>query len=212
MYILKMLIAVISAIAGGKTLLNEILKGELDVSVVDESLEILTNINGDNALNNFYSDMKRYSFLTELLFFITRLEKFFSTCGKTIIMERDWFSGKECFTEMLYEDGLMSQMEYDILSRSFKYLTSASDFPNIDKYIYIRVSVGTLMKRLRERGRKEETFGPDMEKYQARLVEKYEKFISSRKNVLIIDGEQNFRDDLSLRKKLVNIIRKFIEE
>lgn len=205
-----MLIAVISAIAGGKTLLNEILRDNLDVSIVDESLDIMTNINGDNALDNYYTDMKRYSFVTELLFFVTRLEKFFSTRGDIVIMERDWYSGKECFTEMLYEDGFMSQMEYDILSRSFRYLTSASDFPKVDRYIYIRVSIETLMKRLHERKRKEETIGPSMEKYQIRLVEKYEKFISTRKNVLIIDGEQNFRDDQFLRNNVVKTIKEFI--
>jgi deoxyguanosine kinase len=199
-------IALIAAIAAGKTTLSGIITEFIPgITIVDESLDIMTNIKGENQLSKYYSDMSRNALITELMFFITRLRRFNSKKNGITIIERDWYSGRKCFTEMLHEDGFLTDAEWIIYKEAFDFITSLKSFPKIDKYIYIRCSLDTLMSRMYLRGRNIEDI-PSMKRYQERLSAKYEEFVETlpKDRVLIIDGNL----DMLIEPNKNNVISK----
>lgn len=211
-------LVVISPIAGGKSSLIKILEDKLGVITIDESLDRITNIEGENQLERFYKDMKRWSLTTEILFFTTRANKvceYVEKNGKdrVYVMERDCFSGRKCFAEMLLEDENMSKMEWEIYNSIFS-TTESEKFPKPNGYVYIRCPIDSLMERVRVRGRKEE-IDIELLEYQKKLISKHEEFLSIlMKNeipYIVINGKIDFRNSGDIQDQIVEEISSFIK-
>jgi len=110
---------------------------------------------GQTILEKFYKDQHRYAFTFQVMAYITRLSllkraiKENPQC-KIIIIERSLIADKNIFMQMLYDDGQVEKMEYDI------YIQWYSEF--IDEYrvnaiIYLDSNADVCAKRINQRNR-----------------------------------------------------------
>ncbi|MCD8202020.1 MAG: deoxynucleoside kinase [Prevotella sp.] len=139
-------IAVSGNIGSGKTTLTRMLAKAYGWTPYFET--------GDNPyLADYYADMPRWSFNTQVHFLSKRLRDA-SEIGRTggyVIQDRTIYEDAHVFARNLRQRQLMSQRDYDCYVQLFNLLTDRLPLP--DLLIYLRGSVATLAKRIQQRGR-----------------------------------------------------------
>jgi deoxyadenosine/deoxycytidine kinase len=125
----------------------------------------------------FYSDMTKYSFGFQMRVLKSHLNKRDIQNG---IFERSPLSCQKVFGELLYEDKLMTQLEWN-LTEEFNY-----DFGwTPDIIIYLKCNPEICYKRIHQRNRNsEQTIGQE---YLERLHQKYEKLYKNNLNITVIE-------------------------
>lgn len=188
-------IAVVGNIGAGKTTLTKILADHLQWEPQYEGVD-------DNPyLEDFYSDMKRWSFNLQIYFLNSRFRHIVELQKKNIniIQDRTIYEDAYIFAENLFDMGLMSERDFKNYSNIFESIVSYIKAP--DLLIYLKASVPTLVDNIQLRGREYES-GIRLD-YLSKLNEKYEKWISSydKGPLLILDKDRldfaNNPDDLS---------------
>ncbi len=128
-------------------------------------------------LADFYRDMSRWSFQSQVFFLSRRLQihhKILHHSG-SVIQDRSIYEDAEIFARNLYLQGNMSDRDYATY-RSL-YQTLAEFLPPPDLVIYLRASVETLSRRIALRNRDyERSINPD---YLARVNDLYNEWIST---------------------------------
>ena len=130
---------------------------------VDEWNEIKDE-NGVTILENFYQDQTKYAFSFQMMAYITRLKRLMDTIeehtqSKTnspktiIVMERSLWTDKNIFAKMLYDDGKIGKMEYEIYNRWFNVFIEKIPLINV---VYLKVDPTTCQERIQTRNRKGE--------------------------------------------------------
>lgn len=212
-----------AAIGGGKTELANLISKSLrevdgkKVVIIDERVDSVENVSGENLLKNFYENPGRWSFTMQFFYLISRI----NYCNGVMesngedsifIMERDWFADKYCFAETLYKDGFMTKAEWFAYQDTFNYLVNTSNVPKVDGYIFIDCSVNTHMERIKRRARDGES-GIKRE-YEEELVNKHKRmrkeYIDKGIPVMSIDGEKNFKDDPVVQMDTIRVVEEFI--
>ena len=118
-----MLISIEGNIGSGKSTVIEWLKTQENKNIVfvDEPVNEWLSIkdkDGMNALDCFYKDQKQNAFCFQILAYITRLKKLilkleeYANQDIIIITERSIDTDRNVFAKMLYEDGLISSIEW----------------------------------------------------------------------------------------------------
>jgi deoxyadenosine/deoxycytidine kinase len=128
-------------------------------------------------LADFYSDMSRWSFQSQVFFLSRRLQIHHQILHHTgsVIQDRSIYEDAEIFARNLNLQGNMSGRDYDTY-RSL-YQTLAEFLPPPDLVIYLRASVATLSKRIAQRNRDyERSINPE---YLARVNDLYNEWIST---------------------------------
>lgn len=127
-------------------------------------------------LELFYSDMKKYSFGFQMRVLKSHLDKKDILNG---IFERSPLSCQKVFGELLFEDKMMNELEWN-LTNEFNY-----DYGwNPDIVVYLKCDPKTCYQRIKKRNRsneKEIDF-----KYLERIDNKYEKLYTECKNLKVI--------------------------
>ena len=187
-------IAIVGNIGAGKTTLTQLLADHLNWEPQFEAVD-------DNPyLEDFYSDMKRWSFNLQIYFLNSRFRHIVKLQQKEthIIQDRTIYEDAYIFAENLYDMGLMSARDFENYSNIFESIISYIKAP--DLLIYLRASVPTLVENIQTRGREyEANIRLD---YLSKLNAKYEKWIKNYKDgkLLILDKDKldfaNNRDDL----------------
>lgn len=158
-----MIVSIEGNIGSGKSTIIEYLKSINNDKFIfvdepiNEWLEIKDK-NGMNALDCFYNDQQNNSFCFQVLAYITRLKKLMNviknnTNNKIIITERSIETDKNVFAKMLYNDNLISSIEwitYNYWFDTFKELS------NVSKIIYIKATPDKCLERIVNRNRVEE--------------------------------------------------------
>jgi deoxyadenosine/deoxycytidine kinase len=140
-------------------------------------------------LNDFYQDMKRWSFNLQIYFLNSRFRQVLEirNSGKTIIQDRTIYEDAYIFAPNLHDMGLMDTRDYKNYVNLFKLMTSLVEPP--DLLIYLKSSVPTLVKQIQKRGRDyETTISID---YLSNLNDRYNKWIEGYKlgELLVIDAD-----------------------
>lgn len=193
-------IAIAGNIGSGKTTLTELLAKQFNWDAKYESVE-------DNPyLDNFYSDMKRWSFNLQVFFLNSRLHqiKSFRESEKSIIQDRTIYEDAEIFAKNLHTIGNMTDRDYDTYKDLFQSMIQFVEAPNL--LIYLRASVPTLVNNIQNRGRSyENTIRID---YLQQLNEHYEEWINgySDGDLLIVDVDNT--DFLNNPSDLRNVVDK----
>lgn len=196
--------------SGKSTIVNKIrTKYSEKYAIVDEPvLEWinLTDSDGISLLEKFYTDNERYSYLFQSTAFITRthaLNKAISSCGdkQVVITERSTLTDKEIFAEMLYNNGKMSKLEYDIYNMWYEKMKIE---PHI--IIYINTDVETCIERIKMRARPGENID---DLYMAQLHLQHEMYVEKyRDRVFISDSDFDAADRISsFIDHIVNMIK-----
>ncbi len=180
----KCFIAVAGNIGAGKSTLTRMLSDALGWQPFFEA-------DAENPyLADFYADMQRWSFHSQVFYLGKRLEhhRLLVDHLGCAVQDRTVYEDAEIFARNLYASGLMSDRDYDAYRRLY---TAVSSFlPPPDVIVYLEASVDTLVRHINKRGRDYER---DIQAgYLARLNSFYEDWIAhwTRCPVLRINVDQ----------------------
>ncbi len=176
-------IAIAGNIGSGKTTLTELLAKQYGWEAHYE------DVDENPYLNDFYDDMKRWSFNLQIYFLKSRFNQIMEIrkAGKNVIQDRTIYEDAMIFAPNLFDMGLMSQRDFKNYCNLFELMGSMVQAP--DLLIYLRSSVPTLVNNIQKRGRDyEETIRLD---YLKNLNTRYESWIQNynRGKLLIIDAD-----------------------
>ncbi|MFC6100893.1 deoxynucleoside kinase [Olivibacter domesticus] len=177
-------IAIVGNIGAGKTTLTSLLAKHLGWEPQYEAVE-------DNPyLEDFYSDMKRWSFNLQIFFLNSRFRHIIELQKRNadIIQDRTIYEDAYIFAENLHDMGLMTSRDFENYSNIFESILSFIKPP--DLLIYLKASVPTLVDNIQLRGRDYEA-GIRLD-YLSKLNDKYQKWISNYKDgkLLILDKDK----------------------
>ncbi|MDL2344802.1 deoxynucleoside kinase [Deinococcus sp. MIMF12] len=126
-------------------------------------------------LEDFYRDMRRYSFHSQVYFLSRRLEQHLQmvTGARYVIQDRTVFEDANIFARNLYESGQMEPRDWATYRGLYEGVLPALRVP--DLLIHIDASLPTLKKRIAQRGRAYEKDIP--EAYLAGLNRLYDGWV-----------------------------------
>ncbi len=128
-------------------------------------------------LADFYMDMERWSFHSQIFFLARRIKHYHALLQRThsVIQDRSVYEDAEIFARNLFLQGHMSERDYATYRDLYESVVLF--LPPPDLVVYLEASVDTLMHRIAIRGREyERNISPD---YLARLNDLYGDWISS---------------------------------
>jgi deoxyadenosine/deoxycytidine kinase len=144
---MKKYIAVAGNIGVGKSTLVEMLSQRLGWQPLFEPVA------QNPYLNDFYSDMRAWSFHSQIFFLTHRLHSQFDLLqiSGSVIQDRSIYEDAEIFARNLYLQGFISPRDYETYHDLYQTVSEFLSAP--DLVIYLRASTNTLMERIRHRNR-----------------------------------------------------------
>lgn len=110
--------------------------------------------NAENPyLADFYEDMQRWSFHSQIFFLSRRLQHHRQLVDHpgSVLQDRTVYEDAEVFAHNLYRQGNMTQRDYNTYHALYEGVSAF--LPPPDLLIYLRARVGTLVERIANRGR-----------------------------------------------------------
>lgn len=145
-------------------------------------------VDNNPYLEDFYADMKRWSFNLQIYFLNKRFKEVveINQSKDTIIQDRTIFEDARIFAPNLHDMGMMSDRDFQNYADLFDLMISLVGFP--DLLIYIRTTIPTIVGQIQKRGREfEKSIRID---YLQGLQQRYEGWIEGYKgNLIIVDGD-----------------------
>lgn len=167
---MKWFIAIAGNIGVGKSTLTKLLSERLGWEPFFEAV-------ADNPyLADFYLDMERWSFHSQIFFLSRRLRHHHQLLLRpnSVVQDRTVYEDAEVFARNLYRQGLMSERDYRSYQELYDVLSAL--LPPPDLVVYLRASVPTLTSRIAHRGR---TFERDISpEYLEQLNVLYEEWVA----------------------------------
>lgn len=167
----KIFISIAGNIGSGKSSLTKKIAEQFDFTPYFESVD-------DNPyLQDFYGDMKRWSFNLQVYFLSHRFKthKEILMNEKSVIQDRSIYEDVEIFAKNLHTMGNMSDRDYANYRQLFAEMTYFLKPP--DLLVYLKANTETLVKQIQKRGR---VFEKDINvSYLELLNESYEEWISN---------------------------------
>lgn len=143
----KRFVAIAGNVGVGKSTLTALLCQRLGWAPFPEAVD-------DNPyLADFYADMRRWSFHSQIFFLSRRLRHHRQLLDHptSVVQDRSVYEDAEIFALNLYNQGHMEDRDYHSYRELYEVLTSF--LPPPDLVVYLRASVDTLLGRIRRRGR-----------------------------------------------------------
>lgn len=143
----KLFVAIAGNIGAGKTTLTKKLSARLKWKAYYE--KVVNN----PYLNDFYGDMKRWSFHLQIYFLSNRFknQKEITDWPGSCIQDRSIYEDVEIFAYTLHKQGLMSDRDFANYHELFDTMVQYLRKPDI--ILYLRSSVDRLLKQIKKRGR-----------------------------------------------------------
>jgi deoxyadenosine/deoxycytidine kinase len=182
-----MYLAIAGNIGVGKSSLTQILAKRYHF------LPVYEVVDENPYLEDFYQNMRRYSFHSQIFFLSRRLEQHLRQVnpGSRIIQDRTIYEDAAIFARNLYLEGLMEERDYRVYFQLYEAILVALRPP--DLLIFLEAKVETLLSRIALRGRSyERAISPD---YLKRLNDLYANWIVDyrlSKKVIIPTDELDF--------------------
>lgn len=196
-------IAIVGNIGAGKTTLTEMLAKNYGWDPLFEAVD------NNPYLEDFYSDMKRWSFNLQIYFLNSRYRQIIEIqkSGRNILQDRTIYEDAYIFAENLHDMGLMTTRDYENYTSIFDNITEYIKPP--DLLVYLKASVPTLVNNIQRRGREYE-IGIRID-YLSKLNEKYDKWIANYNlgKLLILDKDNlDFANNTEDMAKIVEAIER----
>ncbi len=178
-------IAIAGNIGSGKTTLAQLLAKHYRWEPQFEEVE------SNPYINDFYSDMQRWSFHMQIYYLNRRFQQIMKIRGgeKSVIQDRTIYEDAYIFAPNLHAMGLMSKRDFENYQNLFHTLNQFIESP--DLLIYLRAGIPTLVNQIQKRGREfEDSIRLD---YLKRLNERYEEWITGYEGnrLLVINVDEN---------------------
>ena len=172
-----MLLGVAGMVGTGKSTLTYALATRFGLQLAPESVDA-----GNPWLSLFYGTpggMRTYALNLQLHFLATRFEALRQMRGKggSWILDRTWYEDAEIFARGLFEDGLMSPLEFDLYQRLYAELMHSPAARPPRLLLYLHGPLETIISRIESRGRDAEK--ETDHQYWASLHARYAKWIAS---------------------------------
>src|SRR5690606_12275671 len=166
-------IAIVGNIGAGKTTLTRLLSKHMGYEPQFEAVD------NNPYLEDFYNDMKRWSFNLQIFFLNARFQQLCEIQKKEhlIIQDRTIYEDAYIFANNLHDMGLMTSRDYNNYLGIFRSIIQFVKPP--DLLIYLKASVPTQVSNIQRRGREYE-IGIRID-YLNKLNEKYENWIGDYK-------------------------------
>lgn len=206
-------------IGAGKSTFLKIVGRFLDSDIVFEPHEKWQDVEGENLLDLFYKDTKRWAYTFQTYAFITRVleqEKNAKNTDKDFqVLERSVYSDRYCFAKNCFEMGTMNKLEWSLYKDWFSWLVEQYTAKPAG-FIYLKTDPEICYNRLVKRNRSEESNVPL--KYLKLLDQKHNDWLMEKKGVsefiadvpvLVLDCNKDFEFDVSEQVKHMNSIADF---
>ena len=213
-------------IGSGKSTLLENLKQKYAVhkhiiflpEPVDDWEKIKDN-EGNTMLKKFYANQEKYSFAFQIMAYISRLTIFRKTVKDIkdnnntnkyiIITERSLYTDKHVFAKMLYDQGKIEDVCYQIYLNLFEEFVN--DFP-ISNVVYVNTNPEKCYERIHKRARDGEeviplTYLTDCHHYHEEFLDENTGIKSSK---LILNGNTDIYENDNIIQKWLTQIHTFI--
>ena len=205
--------------SGKSTFLKELQKYFPNIKFINEPVDTWESIvdeSGNNMIENYYKDNKKYAFSFQVMAYGTRVRLLFNELNKLLlnpnnntkpcfICERSIYTDKNVFVKMLYDENIITKQENTI----YDYLFMDDNFNKISiKYLYVDTDPQLCYDRIKLRGRKGETIDLNyLEKCHA-YHKKWFDGISNEK-IIRVNGKDNFNEK-SVMDKYINKIKAYL--
>lgn len=166
---MKRFVAIAGNIGVGKSTLTGLLSEQLGWE------PFLEAVNDNPYLADFYEDMERWSFHSQIYFLSRRLRHHYQLLNRhnSVVQDRTVYEDAEIFARNLYQQGLMDKRDYRSYHELYEVVSTL--LPPPDLIVYLRASVPTLQRRIRHRGR---SYEQDISaSYLEQLNELYEEWM-----------------------------------
>ncbi len=143
----KQFVAIAGNVGVGKSTLTTMLAEKLSWEPFYEAV-------GDNPyLADFYKDMRRWSFHSQIFFLSRRLRHHHQLLRSpnSVVQDRSVYEDAEIFARNLHQQGHMGDRDYHSYRELYEVLVLY--LPPPDLVVYLKASVPTLLERIRMRGR-----------------------------------------------------------
>jgi len=180
----KRTIAIAGNIGAGKTSLVEFLTSTYNITPFYEP-------NDENPyLADFYKDMKRWSFHSQLYFLSNkfRIHQQVDLTPGVVVQDRTIFEDVEIFATALHQMKQINKRDWNTYHDFYQSIVASIKPP--DLMIYLKCPIKTVRKRIKIRGRKMEQDIPLS--YLRRLNKLYENWINNytMSKVLVIESDK----------------------
>lgn len=201
--------------SGKSTLVEALRKNNVDndkVLFLQEPVDIWNTIKdteGNTMLVKFYGNTKKYSFAFQMMAYISRLsliKKALKEDYEIIVVERSMFTDKMVFAKMLYDDGNIEDVEYQIYNMWFH--NFIQDLPDIE-VVYVKTDPTVAETRVKKRGREGETiplqYLENCHKYHEDWLNSYDK------NIITLDGNIDIDENPDIVETWLKTCKNFME-
>ena len=187
-------------------------KDNSKIIFLDEPLSEWNDIcdtNGITILEKFYEDQNKYAFSFQMMAYISRLaklkEQYKKHSGVTFITERSLHTDKHVFAKMLYDNGSIEKVNYQIYLKWFE--TFAEDF-QITNIVYIKALPEICTERIEKRSRKGE--GSISLDYLHLCNRYHNEFVKLFENRTEIDGNVNIYQNPTILEEWLNKVDELV--
>ena len=192
----------------GKTTLIQRIKRD-NYFVLEEPIDLWTNYKGYNLLRAFYNKPERYGYMFQRRVLETQINQHKL---RPHIIERSITSTRYCFTQLLYQQGSLTELEYALLQASYDEALHQVSLPKA--IIYLRSDPSNLAHNIAQRGREEEQHINPL--YLLALHNVHDDWLVKRTNqetrpIIIVDTAQYYHKIDELYAKLQPIIKEKVE-
>jgi deoxyadenosine/deoxycytidine kinase len=198
----KYFVAIAGNIGVGKSTLTCILAEALGWKPFYEAVD------ENPYLADFYADMRRWSFHSQVFFLSRRLQHHRQLVDHpgSVVQDRSVYEDAEIFARNLYDQGQMSPRDYGAYHDLYEGIRAF--LPPPDLLVYLRGSVDTLLARIKLRGRDfERDISPD---YLDRLNILYDQWIERWDScpVLVVPADDmDFQHEKDARELIIEGVR-----
>lgn len=210
------ILAIEGNIGTGKSTLGQLIQDKIqfndNVEFVTEPVHkwIELKDNDGNILDRFYKDQKRWSYTFQHNAFITRAKDIMEHKDKKlVIIERSVLTDRNVFAQLLYENNMISEMEWKLYTNWYDWLSN--EFPiKPNKYIYLKADPQVSYDRMRKRLRDEEGGVPF--DYISQVHKKHEEWLSKLDCVTTVDVNDDFVDNPHNQERLMQLVMSIVSE
>ncbi len=196
-------VAVAGNIGAGKSSLTRVLSARYHLAPVYEAVD------ENPYLEDFYADMRRYAFHSQVFFLAARLKQHLREVnpGRRIIQDRTVYEDAAIFARLLHDDGVMDDRDHASYRTLYNAVLAALRPP--DLLIYLRASLPTLKRHIAQRGR---SFEANMDEgYLSRLNDLYERWIEdyTLSPVVVVPGDDlDFVNEQADLRKVLDLLER----
>ena len=199
--------------SGKTTIIHHLQRLYKDVILVEEPVQDWQNLEGENLLKKKNEDLNRWGYSFEAYVLITKMNELTKVAHldkKIILIERCMLTDK-AFFDINVENNLTSPMEEAMFNNLYEFL-SKNVYPKLSGIIYLNTPVDECIRRMKERGRKEEV---TIQADYLQQLDNHMKKVCSESGIpmMELNGKYDLKNDLpEIEKQLTNFVKEHISE